>query len=138
MKNRMLSTELRKILRYVHGYCREKGYSPSYKEIAGAVGLRSVAHVQYRIDKLEALGYVTRQPKVARSVRVVRLPGDIRVPAGLAIAAARLWSWFRDRTAAVRRRLAACWRTLRARVLLAWGHAKLWLRRFWIRFRNRF
>jgi SOS-response transcriptional repressor LexA len=134
----MLSTELRKILRYVHRYCREKGYSPSYKEIAGAVGLRSVAHVQYRIDKLEALGYVTRQPKMARSVRVVRLPGGIPVPDGLVRLPGRIRAWVRDRAAALWRWIAACWRTLRDRVLLAWGHAKLWLRRQWIRFRNRF
>jgi len=63
------------ILRFIQTYITEHYYPPSMAEIAGAIpaknGNPSSASVIARyLLKLEELGYITSQPKVARSIRV--------------------------------------------------------------------
>jgi hypothetical protein len=67
----MQEAELQHILDYVQRYSAAHGFPPSYAEIAEACRLGSVGHVQYRINRLEREGRVTRTPGRARSLVVV-------------------------------------------------------------------
>lgn len=47
------------------------GIPPSVREIGTAVGLRSTSSVQANLDALEEKGYITRDPMLKRSIRIV-------------------------------------------------------------------
>lgn len=47
------------------------GIPPSVREIGTAVGLRSTSSVQANLDALEKKGYITRDPMLKRSIRIV-------------------------------------------------------------------
>lgn len=47
------------------------GIPPSVREIGTAVGLRSTSSVQANLDALEEKGYITRDPMLRRSIRIV-------------------------------------------------------------------
>ncbi len=60
--------------RKIYEYLLEKlqdGVPPSVREIGGAVGLRSTSSVQANLDALEEAGYISRDPMLKRSIRVV-------------------------------------------------------------------
>lgn len=47
------------------------GVPPSVREICAAVGLKSTSSVQAHLDVLEAEGYISRDPLLKRSIRIV-------------------------------------------------------------------
>ena len=58
----------------IYEYLLEKlqdGVPPSVREIGGAVGLRSTSSVQANLDALEQAGYISRDPLLKRSIRIV-------------------------------------------------------------------
>ncbi len=60
--------------RRIYEYLLEKlqdGVPPSVREIGSAVGLKSTSSVQANLDALEAAGYISRDPLLKRSIRVV-------------------------------------------------------------------
>lgn len=60
--------------RRIYEYLAERsqdGVPPSVREICKAVGLRSTSSVQANLDSLEAAGYITRDPMLKRSIRVL-------------------------------------------------------------------
>lgn len=59
-----------KLLRYLEE--REGRVSPTYQEMADAIGLKARSGIHRLIDGLEERGYVTRLPKRARTVQVVK------------------------------------------------------------------
>lgn len=54
----------------------EKGYSPTFREIADAVGLLSVSSVHKHISDLADQGYIKRQPHSPRTLEVLASYGD--------------------------------------------------------------
>jgi SOS-response transcriptional repressor LexA len=56
---------------YICAYLEQQGYPPSIRNIGCACQL-SIGGVVYNLDKLEDRGWLTRAPKVARSLRVLR------------------------------------------------------------------
>ncbi len=52
----------------VAGFIQKHGYSPSYEEIAGEMGLASLATVHKHVTTLCAKGYLTRGPNQSRSL----------------------------------------------------------------------
>ena len=63
------------LLRFIERYRAEHGYPPTLHEMAKASGWASVTSVVVHLNKLQELGYITRQPHRARSVRVLKIPG---------------------------------------------------------------
>jgi len=59
------------VVKFVRDYTAEHGYSPSYREIAGAVGISSTSHISYWIRKLVGEGRLTRVFNRPRSIRAV-------------------------------------------------------------------
>lgn len=48
------------------------GYSPSIRDIASALKLKSTSTVSGHLDALEAKGWITRQYGIPRSISIVR------------------------------------------------------------------
>lgn len=62
------------VLQYIDGFIREHRYPPTVRDIQSAFHLASTNGVNDYITALEKKGFIERQPKIARSIRVVRLP----------------------------------------------------------------
>ncbi|MCU6708204.1 transcriptional repressor LexA [Paenibacillus sp. J5C_2022] len=62
------------ILEFIKQEVREKGYPPSVREIAEAVGLLSSSTVHGHLDRLEKKGYIRRDPTKPRAIEI--LHGD--------------------------------------------------------------
>lgn len=60
------------ILEFIRSFIREKGYPPSVREIGKAVGLSSSASIHNHLQKLEAVGYIQRNPSKPRALEVLQ------------------------------------------------------------------
>jgi repressor LexA len=74
----VLTWRQRKILQAIRDSVQKRGYPPSMREIAEAVGLISTSSVSYQLSILERKGYLRRDLRRPRTVEV-QLPGR---PAG--------------------------------------------------------
>lgn len=63
-----------KVLQAIESFISEKGYSPTYREIAELVGLKSAATVKWHISYLVRDGAITLQGGRRRTIRLVRNP----------------------------------------------------------------
>jgi repressor LexA len=86
--DRTLTARQRKIVRFISGWIREHGYSPSMREIGRAAGLTSTSSVEHQLAALQAKGYLRRATGCPRTVEV-RLPGQPPVPPAPGPAAAQ-------------------------------------------------
>lgn len=68
MKETILTKRQLELLDFVRDFRRRSGYSPTMREIAGFLGLSSVATVAEHLDSLEAKGLIKRERDRARSV----------------------------------------------------------------------
>ena len=53
------------------------GRSPSFREISSAVGISGLNAVARHIRILEARRYITREPRRARSIRILKMPESV-------------------------------------------------------------
>lgn len=58
-----------KAFRFIRDFIRQKGFSPSQREIADGTFLSPTTMLIY-LAKLEAWGWITREYHIARSVRI--------------------------------------------------------------------
>jgi len=65
-----LTRRQKEVLDFIAGFIEEKGYSPSYEEIAAGLRLASLATVHKHIQALEQKGYLRRDFNRSRSVEV--------------------------------------------------------------------
>ena len=75
----VLTWRQRKILQAIRDSVQKRGYPPSMREIAEAVGLISTSSVSYQLSILERKGYLHRDVRRPRTVEV-RLPGQPTIP----------------------------------------------------------
>ncbi len=66
-----LSDRQRDIISFIGKFSREHGYPPTIRQIGEAVKISSTSVVNYNLNKLEKDGYLTRDLKVSRGVRLV-------------------------------------------------------------------
>lgn len=71
MQTERASKKQQELLGFVDRFIKEHGYGPSYREIMGALGYRSVSTVAVHIEGLIAKGYLARRDKSARSLEVI-------------------------------------------------------------------
>ena len=69
--NKNISSRQEKILEFINKKIKDEGYPPSVREIAKAVGLSSSATVHSHLKKLEALGFLKRNPSKPRAISVL-------------------------------------------------------------------
>lgn len=74
-----LTKRQREMLDYVESFLDAKGYSPSFEEIAGYFGYRSLATVHEHLSNLESKGYIRKNYNESRSIELVR--ADMRLAA---------------------------------------------------------
>ena len=72
----MLTRGEMRVLSFVDSELRTTGFCPSSREISGALGMDK-AWVLQLLQKLQNKGYVARRPRVARSIKVLRLPENV-------------------------------------------------------------
>src|SRR3989442_14627611 len=61
----------REILDYIAKHLEEKGYAPSFEEIARQFGFQSLATVHEHLTNLERKGYIRRTHNESRAIEVV-------------------------------------------------------------------
>lgn len=66
----VLTRRQKEVLDFILRFLEENGYSPSYEEVAGGLGLASLATVHKHILALEAKGYLRRGFNQSRSLEV--------------------------------------------------------------------
>ena len=71
-----LTRRQRQILDYIGSYIEEKGYSPSFEEIAGHLNVASLNGVYKHLRALEERGFIRRLSNQARSIQL-RNPDDV-------------------------------------------------------------
>ena len=69
--NKNISSRQEKILEFINKKIKDEGYPPSVREIAKAVNLSSSASVHSHLKKLEALGFLKRNPSKPRAISVI-------------------------------------------------------------------
>lgn len=69
-----LTARQHRILEFIRAYIDEHGYPPTFREIASAVGLKSMSTVTYQVGELRRLGVLADADERARprSLRLVR------------------------------------------------------------------
>jgi len=77
-----LTARQRSILEFIDTNMRERGYPPSVREIAEAVGLNSPATVHTHLGTLQKLGYLFRDPTKPRAL-------EVRFDSGIGVAMER-------------------------------------------------
>src|SRR6185295_3183846 len=87
----MLTDRQRSILDYIQNEQREKGITPSTREIQSHFGFASQTSVMQYIAALERKGFINRQARKARTlitplqkVRIADIPIYGEIPAGMA------------------------------------------------------
>ena len=66
-----MTPRMKETLDFVRGFISEHGYSPSFDEIAEAIGLKSKSGVNRLVCALSDRGHVTVLPGKRRSIAVV-------------------------------------------------------------------
>src|SRR4030042_6771802 len=69
-----------KILRYIHDFIDERGYSPTVRDILKGCSLSSTAVVQHHLKMLEREGTIHRDPEVFRSIKPLGMPSILQIP----------------------------------------------------------
>jgi repressor LexA len=75
-KSKGLSERHVKILELLQTY-QEKGYPPSIREIGEQTGVTSTSVVNYYLEQLEKWGYIERDRRISRGLRVTDKIGEI-------------------------------------------------------------
>ncbi len=66
-----LTERQHQVLDFIATYVKERGYPPSYQEIADALGIASKQGVVRHLEALIRKGYLTKDDTTARSLRIV-------------------------------------------------------------------
>jgi repressor LexA len=71
-RSKGLSERQKKILEILERFQIQNGYPPSIREICEKTGISSTSVVNYYLDQLEEMGYIERDRRVSRGVRVLK------------------------------------------------------------------
>jgi repressor LexA len=66
-----LTRRQREILDYITGYIDDRGYAPSFEEIAERFQFQSLATVHEHLTNLERKGFIRRTPNESRAIEIV-------------------------------------------------------------------
>jgi len=75
-----LSKRQQAIMDFIKDQVEEKGYPPSVREIALAVGLASSSTVHGHLSRLEEKGYIRRDPTKPRAIEILDITGQSDIP----------------------------------------------------------
>ena len=69
-KSKGLSDKHHKIMDLLHEYTQKEGYPPSIREICERTGITSTSVVNYYLNQLEEWGYIERDRRISRGLRI--------------------------------------------------------------------
>ena len=72
-----LSERQKKILGVLESFQENAGYPPSIREIGEQAGISSTSVVNYYLDQLRSMGYIERDSRVSRGIRLIKTLADI-------------------------------------------------------------
>lgn len=72
-QNKMPTKKQRVLLKFIQDFSIDHEYSPSYREIQRAMGLKSVSAVAEHIDNCVKAGFLRKIPNAARTLEVIPL-----------------------------------------------------------------
>jgi repressor LexA len=75
-----MSKRQQAILDYIKDQVKLKGYPPSVREIAEAVGLASSSTVHGHLSRLESKGFIRRDPTKPRAIEILDLEEENNIP----------------------------------------------------------
>lgn len=75
-----LSNRQQMILDYIKEEVQSKGYPPSVREIAKAVGLASSSTVHGHLARIESKGYIRRDPTKPRAIEILDVSNTAHIP----------------------------------------------------------
>jgi repressor LexA len=70
-----LGPRQKRILEFILSTVEERGYPPSVREIADAVGLASPSTVHAHLEALQSKGYIRKDPTKPRAIEISYAPG---------------------------------------------------------------
>jgi repressor LexA len=71
-RSKSLSERQKKILEVLERFQEQSGYPPSIREICDKTSISSTSVVNYYLEQLEEMGYIERDRRVSRGVRLLR------------------------------------------------------------------
>jgi len=71
MADKPLSERQKAMLTYIEDFITDSGFPPTIREIGEACNIPSTSVVNYNLNRLEREGYITREDKVSRGIRLV-------------------------------------------------------------------
>jgi len=72
-QNKMPTKKQRALLKFIQNFSIDHEFSPSYREIQHAMGLKSVSAVAEHIDNCVRAGFLKKIPNAARTLEVIPL-----------------------------------------------------------------
>lgn len=67
-----LSERHRKIMDFLTKFQDENGYSPSIRQIGDSIDVESTSLVDYYLTQLQEMGFIEREDRISRSIRVLQ------------------------------------------------------------------
>jgi len=74
MSSEQASDIQRRIYDFIVEYMRDEGMPPTNREIGQAMKIASTGHVDYHLSMLEKKGYIQREAKKSRGIKLVQQP----------------------------------------------------------------
>jgi repressor LexA len=84
MSSEHTSVIQKRIYDFIVQYMRDEGMPPTNREIGSAMNIASTGHVDYHLSMLEKKGYITRESKKSRGIKLVEDPFGIPVMGSIA------------------------------------------------------
>ena len=69
--NDELSERQRSLMTFIEGYVETHGRPPTNREIGNGLGIPSTGHVDYHLKALEKKGYISREQRTSRGIRII-------------------------------------------------------------------
>jgi repressor LexA len=71
-KSEGLGNRHKKIMKFLVEFQEQNGYSPSIREIGESIDVKSTSLVDYYLNQLEKMGYISRENHISRSICVLK------------------------------------------------------------------
>jgi repressor LexA len=88
-KSKVLSERQKKILLVIEDFQEKLGYPPSIREICEKAKISSTSVVNYYLEQLEELGYIERDGRVSRGIRLLKTVSETGSPVAATTSTAR-------------------------------------------------
>jgi repressor LexA len=72
----MVTKKQKEVLQVINGFIINNKYSPSVRDLALLLNLKSTSTVQGYLDRLQAEGYIARNEAMPRTLHILKNPED--------------------------------------------------------------